>query len=79
MTHYEIITKLIGPIQPIGDSNADEKRRANMETMLSLIEDLVADVRDIANSPPSHEASVQSLRGTAMLFMRGLHEETEGF
>lgn len=32
MKMIDIVNKLIGPIQPVGDSNADEKRLENLSS-----------------------------------------------
>jgi len=45
---YEVIKKLIGPIDPVADSAIDEKRGENMDTMTSLILLLHQDVEYVA-------------------------------
>ena len=42
MDYHGIITKLIGPIEPVGETNEDEKRFSNLTNMTILVDRLVA-------------------------------------
>lgn len=36
MTNYDVVKKLIGLIEPIGESNTDEKRLNNLRELMAL-------------------------------------------
>lgn len=43
-TVYEVVTKLIGPIDPIGETNADDDRFDNLKELAILVDKLVYDI-----------------------------------
>jgi len=67
MDIHEVVTKLVGPIDPVGDSHFDAERFKNLRTMASLVDRLVADIADVAEQRDSHLGSEY-----ADLFLRGL-------
>ena len=56
---YEVVTKLVGPIDPIGETNADGVRFDNLKVMVDLTEKILDDIRYIKGSQASYEASVK--------------------
>jgi hypothetical protein len=58
MTVYDIVKKLIGPIEPLGESNGDIKRFENLIAMTELIGKLLFDVDQVSNEANSDEYSV---------------------
>lgn len=60
MDHYEIVRKLIGPIEPIGETQTDNERYENLIAMGELAERLIADIRYVAVSfQNNHQASMR--------------------
>lgn len=59
MTHTEIVKKLIGQIQPVGETNTDNERYENLIKMCGLIEDLAADVNKVASEVSRQEYSIR--------------------
>ena len=47
MDIYDVVTKLIGPIMPIGETNTDEKRFENLQEMVSLVNELLDDIHSV--------------------------------
>ena len=47
MDYHGIITKLIGPIEPVGETNEDEKRFSNLTNMTILVDRLVGDLDSV--------------------------------
>jgi len=45
---YEVVRKLIGPIEPLGDSYADDKRLQNLKTLIKLTDKLLGDISQVA-------------------------------
>lgn len=61
MTLYEIVTKLIGPIQPTGDHGVDQVHLENLRNMTELVGALLDNVRQAARASNSNEASVRAI------------------
>ena len=60
--------KLVGPIIPIGDSNEDLKRLANLKVLTELVEGLLKDIETVAENANSEEASVKLAGNRARSF-----------
>ncbi|HAR37543.1 MAG TPA: hypothetical protein DCS09_02590 [Porphyromonadaceae bacterium] len=48
MDVYDVVVKLVGPIEPVGETNADNSRFSNIEEMTELVDRLVKDIADVA-------------------------------
>ena len=79
MTPYEIITKLIGPIAPLGECCADEKRAKNLEETVTLVDLLLSDIEIAANSYGRTEASMNAIGYRAKVFLREVGESLDEF
>ena len=44
---YEVTKKLIGEIDPIGETNTDNERFENLKSTTELVEKLLADIDDV--------------------------------
>ena len=44
LTYKEIVQKLIGPINPVGETNADNKRFENLKIVCDLVNELVEEI-----------------------------------
>lgn len=75
MNHHEIITKLIGPISPVGCSNTDRKRLENLKSHLTLMEALLADIQEITEHKDSYERSVKEIGVMANKFIELMSED----
>jgi len=47
MTNYDVVKKLVGQIRPIGETNEDNRRFGNLESMTLLVNLLVQDIDQI--------------------------------
>jgi len=70
----DIVRKVIGPISPLGESHADEIRLRNVEELLDLMDELMSDIHNIAESDSRHEASMKKL---GVLARSWLNEQSE--
>ncbi len=60
MNMYDVVNKLVGPIDPVGDSCVDHKRLENLEEMTDLVNRLLTDIDNIAMANKGrHEASMK--------------------
>ncbi len=77
MDYYKIITKLIGPIDPVGESNEDDRRFARLGVTTALVEDLLTDIIRVAQESGRPEASIRQAGKYAKQFLKDLPEQIE--
>lgn len=66
---YEVTKKLIGPINPIGDSSVDAERLKNLDEMIVLLDQLMFDMRQVAQNATRQEASMKKAGERAKNFI----------
>jgi hypothetical protein len=76
VTLYKIVTKLIGPIQPMGDSALDSLRLENIKVMTELVSELLADIEHAAKELNRGEDSMVKISKHAREFLVGVKEYT---
>lgn len=74
---YEIVTKIIGRIDAIGEFYTDRERYRNLEELCGLVSDLLGDIYGEANNIKRYEASVKSSGLFAYEFLKDLKEELD--
>jgi hypothetical protein len=58
MTVYDVVKKLIGPIDPVGAEHVDTKRFENLAAMIDLTEALLDDLYSVSCYSTRQEASM---------------------
>jgi len=77
MTHLEIVKKLVGPINPVGESNTDEQRFDNLKTMCELVDSLLTEIHAVNfDNRHSQEFSVKRSADYAkdFIYKMGINE-----
>lgn len=75
MELLEIVNKLVGPITPEAESNEDQKRLKNMETMCGLVEQLIVQIDDVVyRNQGRHEYSVKKIVERAEQFVKNIKD-----
>ena len=70
---YEVVKKLIGPIDPVGKSESDAARLENIKQLTRLVDMLVSDIDYVANHNKDRvEASMKAIGVFADKFMDSL-------
>lgn len=70
MDYTQIVTKLIGPIDPVGETNTDNERFESLKAQCQLVEELITRIQYIANTNKNrHESSMQRAGNYADLFL----------
>lgn len=59
MTYAEIVDKLIGPVNPVGETNADDKRFENLKALCDLSEHITRRISEVATNKDRHEYSIK--------------------
>lgn len=72
MTHYDIVKKLIGPIKPVGSTEIDTERFANLEVTINLVDLLLIEIESVANMIDRPEYSVKKAAEFANTYLKGI-------
>ena len=72
MELVDIVRKLVGPIDPIGETNSDANRFANLQVMTNLVDKLIGDIDRVASNKDRAEYSIQKAGKYANKFMDDL-------
>ena len=71
MEIYDVVRKLVGEIDPIGETNTDNQRFENLKVMTDLIDKLLTDIDDLAYLEKNrHEFSRQRAGKYADKFLK---------
>lgn len=65
----EIVMKLNGPIEPVGESHTDEVRLNNLKNLCDLVEDLVGEIQQICPNKDRVEYSMKEAGKYAHAFL----------
>lgn len=66
---YEVVKKLIGSIQPIGETQTDNRRLENLKAMTELVDKLLTDIDEIAHRyKNNHQYSMKTAAEYASKF-----------
>lgn len=69
MELHEIVMTLVGPVQPVGETRADEQRLDNMKKLTELVDRLLFEIDTAAASADRVEASMKAIGMHARKFM----------
>lgn len=74
MTLYDIVKKLSGPIDPVGETNADNQRFENLDATIDLVDRLIADLAESAKAKDRQEASMAAIGRKSHRFLKRAEE-----
>lgn len=74
MDLHEVVSKLIGPIDPIGETNEDNARFKNLEVALDLVEKLLGEIDDVSRYRKDHQWSLMYAGKTASEFLARIRD-----
>lgn len=69
MELIDIVKRLTGPIQPVGETNADAARLENLSAVGELVELLLCELETAAMSADRPEASMRAIGQKAKMFL----------
>ena len=70
MTNYDVVKKLIGQIDPVGETHTDEKRFRNLTETIDLVDKLLFDLHQVAQNETRHEHSMSKAGKEAADFLK---------
>ena len=72
MDYKEIVLRLIGEIEPIGEAAEDEKRYENLKNMCALVDGLIFEIYKVSKNADRYEASIRRAGECARMFLNDL-------
>ena len=73
---HDIVKKLVGPIEPVGESHTDGRRFDNLVQMTDLVGWLMNDIYHVSHDADSHMHSVSKAGKHAKLFLKSMGDYT---
>lgn len=72
MNYTEIVNKLIGPVEPVGETNTDEHRFKNLQDMCNVAEHLLERIQTVALTVSNGQHSVKKAVDYADTFLQSI-------
>jgi hypothetical protein len=69
MELIDVVHKLLGPIEPIGESNEDDRRLKNLEATIEVVDRLLCDIGSAAQDADRVEHSMRVIGQRAKQFL----------
>lgn len=70
MELYDVVLKLVGPVEAVGETNEDARRLANLKQLTELVDRLLYKVGDASVAITRQEASMKAIGTHARDFLR---------
>ena len=72
-----VTKKILGNIDPVGETNEDEKRLENLEETIQLVDRLIYDIFQVSLNKNSQYHSVKISSERAYKYLKSLKDELE--
>jgi hypothetical protein len=72
MDMIDVVMRLNGPIEPVGDTNIDEKRLENLKALCVLTGLLLDRIESVSEAYGDHMASVKAAKDHAAAFLASI-------
>jgi hypothetical protein len=59
MEIIDVVRKLTGPIEPVGEHHTDTARAPNLDQTIELVDTLLRDLADVSKNADRHEDSMK--------------------
>jgi hypothetical protein len=69
MEMIDVVRRLLGPIEPVGESNEDERRLKNLEATIEIVDRLLCDIGSAAQDADRVEHSMRVIGQRAKQFL----------
>lgn len=74
MDVFDIVMKLIGPVYPIGEHNADQIRLQNMKNLTKLVDRLLLEIKYVMPDANHREESMRAIGLYAKNFLKEISD-----
>lgn len=75
MEIVDVVRKLVGAIEPVGETHSDSQRFENLRAMTALVDELVNDLNDVSRNSVCHEHSKKKAGEFARGFLKTIGED----
>ena len=75
MDYEKIVKKLVGSIDPVGETNIDEERFRNLKEMCALVEGLIGEIYRVTTYADRAEGSMRRAGKYAQVFLNDIKEK----
>lgn len=69
MELIDVVMKLVGPVDPVGETHTDDKRLDNLIVLRDLTRKLLDRIESVAEASDGHMASVKAAKDCASAFL----------
>lgn len=69
MELIDVVMKLVGPVDPVGETHTDDKRLDNLIVLRDLTRELLYRIESVAEASGGHMASVKVAKDCAASFL----------
>ena len=70
----DVVLKLVGPVEAVGETNEDVRRLSNLKTLTILVDGLLYTISRAATAVSREEASMKAIGQHASKFLRNVRE-----
>lgn len=74
-TINEVLDKLIGKIEPVGETNIDSERFENLKTVIGVVDDLLIRIEEVAQYKNYQEHSIKRSAEFAEKWLKSTKDE----
>jgi hypothetical protein len=78
MDVLEVVMRLNGPIEPVGDSSIDRRRLENLKALCDLTGALLVEIAGVADATDDHMASIKAAKDCAAEFIASTRGDCGG-
>jgi hypothetical protein len=79
MEIYDVVKKLIGEIDPIRETNEDEKRFVNLKETINLVDKLIAEIAHVSTCKSEIAYSANRAGQEAYYFIKDVRDFLEDY
>ena len=55
----DVVLKLVGNVNPVGETNTDDKRFENLKTLCGVVDELIYEIQSVTRNKHAQEYSVK--------------------
>ena len=74
---YDVVKRLCGFIDPVGDASVDETRMLNLKDTMKLVDGLVDDIIEVSKNSDRHEHSMNEMGKLSFDFLKELRNKLD--
>lgn len=74
MELHDVVLKLVGPVEAVGETHEDTQRLANLKVLTALVDRLLCEIAAASTDANRVEASMKAIGQHAQNFLREVRE-----